>query len=242
MPPKKATAAKPAKTAAAAPHASYKDMIKEAILALKERNGSSRPSLKKYLKANHKNLASSDAVFDTQFNKAIKSGVEKGDFAQPKGPSGTVKLAKKEAVAKPTAASTKEKKPAAKKATKATKPAGTKTAGRPKKTDTKTAATKAAPKKASTTKATKTKAAPTAKAAKANTSTKRVKKTPAMAPAIVEETKISAKTASGRITKGPAKTAGAVQKKKPAPKAKKAATPKKPKSTPKKTETPATAA
>lgn len=45
----------------------------------------SRPSLKKYLKANHKNLASSDAVFDTQFNKAIKSGVEKGDFAQPKG-------------------------------------------------------------------------------------------------------------------------------------------------------------
>ena len=30
------------------------------------------------------------------------------------GPSGTVKLAKKEAVAKPTAASTKEKKPAAK--------------------------------------------------------------------------------------------------------------------------------
>ena len=47
----------------------------------------SRPSLKKYLKANHKNLASSDAVFDTQFNKAIKSGVEKGDFAQPKGMS-----------------------------------------------------------------------------------------------------------------------------------------------------------
>ena len=47
----------------------------------------SRPSLKKYLKANHKNLASSDAVFDTQFNKAIKSGVEKGEFAQPKGTS-----------------------------------------------------------------------------------------------------------------------------------------------------------
>ena len=109
------------------------------------------------------------------------------------GPSGTVKLAKKVPVAKPAAASTKEKKPAAKvfcwptfsqgilvnssqKATKATKPAGTKTAGRPKKTDTKTA-TKAAPKKASTTKA---KAAPKAKAAKANTSTKRVKKTPAM--------------------------------------------------------------
>ena len=51
----------------------------------------SRPSLKKYLKANHKNLASSDAVFDTQFNKAIKSGVEKGDFAQPKGTSNLAK-------------------------------------------------------------------------------------------------------------------------------------------------------
>ena len=58
----------------------------------------------------------------------------------------------------------------------------------------------------------------------------------------MKEPKVSSKTASGRITKGPAKTAGAVQKKKPAPKAKKAATPKKPKATPKKTETPATAA
>ena len=62
------------------------------------------------------------------------------------------------------------------------------------------------------------------------------------APAIVKETTISIKTASGRITKGPAKTAGAVQKKKAAPKAKKAATPKKPKTTPKKAEAPATAA
>ena len=52
----------------------------------------SRPSLKKYLKANHKNLASSDAVFDTQFNKAIKSGVEKGDFAQPKGTSNLAQM------------------------------------------------------------------------------------------------------------------------------------------------------
>ena len=61
---------------------------------------------------------------------------------------------------------------------------------------------------------------------------------------MVEESKVSAKTASGRVTKGPAKTAGAVQKKKAAaPKAKKAATPKKPKTTtPKKTETPAAAA
>jgi histone H1/5 len=34
------------------------------------------------------------------FNKALKSGVEKGDFAQPKGASGPVKIAKKEAAEK----------------------------------------------------------------------------------------------------------------------------------------------
>lgn len=62
-------------------------------------------------------------------------------------------------------------------------------------------------------------------------------------PAIVKEPTISMKTASGRVSKGPAKTAGAVQKKKATPKAKKAATPKKPKATPKKAaEAPAAAA
>ncbi|OJJ61346.1 hypothetical protein ASPSYDRAFT_825188 [Aspergillus sydowii CBS 593.65] len=86
-------------------------MIKVAILNLKERNGSSRQSIKKYVQANNKLAPASQNAFDSQFNKAIKVGVEKGDFLQPKGPSGPVKLAKKEAAPKPAA------KPAAKKPT-----------------------------------------------------------------------------------------------------------------------------
>ena len=66
----------------------------------------SRQQIKKYVKANNKITTTSETQFDSLFNKALKSGVEKGDFLQPKGPSGPVKLAKKEA--KPA-----EKKPAA---------------------------------------------------------------------------------------------------------------------------------
>jgi linker histone H1 and H5 family len=48
----------------------------------------SRQAIKKYVKANNKGLTSAtDAQFDVMFNKALKSGVEKGDFTQPKGAS-----------------------------------------------------------------------------------------------------------------------------------------------------------
>lgn len=45
----------------------------------------SRAAIKKYVLANNKSLANSSAVFDAQFNKAIRSGVEKGEFHLPKG-------------------------------------------------------------------------------------------------------------------------------------------------------------
>ena len=48
----------------------------------------SRQAIKKYVKANNKGLTTAtDAQFDVMFNKALKSGVEKGDFTQPKGTS-----------------------------------------------------------------------------------------------------------------------------------------------------------
>ncbi|POS84859.1 hypothetical protein EPUL_002367, partial [Erysiphe pulchra] len=81
-----------------ADHVSYQDMIIDGIVTLKERNGSriySRVALKKYIKANHKNIVDGK-MFDSLFNRALKSGVEKGIFAQPKGASGGTKLAKKE--------------------------------------------------------------------------------------------------------------------------------------------------
>ncbi len=45
----------------------------------------SRQALKKYILANHKNLTTTPAQFDQQFNKALRTGVDKGDFHQPKG-------------------------------------------------------------------------------------------------------------------------------------------------------------
>ncbi|KAJ5154157.1 Winged helix-turn-helix transcription repressor DNA-binding [Penicillium coprophilum] len=192
MPPKKVTSA--SKKAPPA-HTSYRDMIKDAIISLKERNGSSRQAIKKYVQANNKINVTSQSVFDSQFNKAIKAGVEKNEFTQPKGPSGPLKLAKKDApvkaAPKPAAAKPATKpsaKPAAKPA--AAKPAAKKAA--PKKAAPKTAAKTAAPKKTAAKKATATK--PKANSGKA-------RKTAVTAPAVVEQPKVLGKTKSGRITK-----------------------------------------
>merc|ERR1739838_1103408 len=110
------------KKAAAPAHASYQDMIKEAILALKERNGSSRQAIKKYVHANNKLDGISDKAFTTQLNRAIASGSEKGVFSRPKGPSGPVKLAQPSSkTAAPAAKSTTKKTTTAKKAAPAKK-------------------------------------------------------------------------------------------------------------------------
>jgi len=123
--------------------------------------------LKKYVKANNAHLKDvQDSMFDSLFNRALKNGVDKGVFEQPKGPSGGTKLAKPAAAAAKKDATKKEaapkkegeeKKPAAKKATTAKKPAAKKAAPKKeaaKKEDTKKAAPKkAAPKKAAPKKA-----------------------------------------------------------------------------------------
>ena len=44
----------------------------------------SRQALKKYVKANN-DIKAQDAMFDSLFNRALKTGVDKGVFAQPKG-------------------------------------------------------------------------------------------------------------------------------------------------------------
>ncbi|PNS16144.1 Histone H1 [Sphaceloma murrayae] len=218
MAPKAASkASAPKKTASAAAHPTYQDMIKEAVIQLKERNGSSRQTLKKYVMANNSLGNISDGVYTARFNQALAKGSETGVFVRPKGASGPVKLGKATG-AKPAKASSP---PAAKE----TKP----------KTATKAKTTKAAPKKAAAapTKKTATKAAPKKAAAKANTGKSR-KTAPAApaAPAVGEEkSTVLSKTKSGRVSK----TTKAPAPKKAAP-AKKAA-PKKAttkKSTPKK--------
>ncbi|KAB8068417.1 linker histone H1 and H5 family-domain-containing protein [Aspergillus leporis] len=194
MPPKKASTAAAKKTGST--HASYRDMIKDAILNLKERNGSSRQSIKKYVQANNKIASASTNAFDSQFNKAIKAGVEKGEFTQPKGPSGPVKLAKKEAAPKP----------AAKKST---------TAAKPKKATATTTKKTEKAEKAEKPKAVTKKAATTTKKAvgrpKANTAKPR--KASTTAPAVVDQPKVIGKTKSGRVTKTTAKPAEKATKK-----------------------------
>ncbi|KAG2192960.1 hypothetical protein INT47_005686 [Mucor saturninus] len=75
-------------------HATYQQMISGAISSLKERNGSSRPAIKKYILANYG--LTGGTHFDAQISAAIRRGVEKGIFAIPKGISGTIKLVKPE--------------------------------------------------------------------------------------------------------------------------------------------------
>merc|ERR1712000_638025 len=129
------------KAAPKATHPTYQDMITDAIVTLKERNGSSRQSLKKYVKQNNPSITATDNMFDALFNRALKAGVDKGVFEQPKGPSGGTKLAKK----KP-ATEKKPAAPAAKKetATKAKAPAKATKAAAPKKAAPKKAAAKPA--------------------------------------------------------------------------------------------------
>ncbi|KAF7198160.1 Histone H1, partial [Pseudocercospora fuligena] len=85
MPPKKAsTGTKTAAPKAAATHSSYLDMIKEAVISLKERSGSSRQAIKKYVLANNNLAGVSDNAFTVQFNKALQKGSDNGTFLRPK--------------------------------------------------------------------------------------------------------------------------------------------------------------
>ena len=82
---KKKTVRKPKASAklSSASKLSYADMIKAAVVALKDRSGSSRQAIKKFIHANYKALGTNS---DAQINSAIKRGVTTGFFMQPKGP------------------------------------------------------------------------------------------------------------------------------------------------------------
>ena len=130
-----------------ADHPPYIEMIKAAITALKDRGGSSRQAIEKYIKANYK---VGDSV-GTHLKMALKRGTSSGILLHTKGvgASGSFKLVKKEKepkkkpAAKPKKPAAKPKKPAAKKVAK--KPAAKKPAKKP--AAKKTAAKKPAAKK-----------------------------------------------------------------------------------------------
>ena len=164
-PAKKAEKAKkPAKKPA--DHPKYSEMIAAAIAALKERTGSSRQAIVKYIAANYKVGENAG----THVKLALKRGVASGALKQVKGAgaSGSFKnvekaapkKAKKPAAKKPAAkkATPKKKKPAAKKPAakkatpkKAKKPAAKKATPKKKKPAAKKAAKKPAAKKSKAT-------------------------------------------------------------------------------------------
>merc|ERR1712078_799548 len=138
-------AAAPKKAKAPAAHPKYSVMIAAAITALKDRTGSSRQAILKYICANYKVDAAKAAV---QIRLALKRGVAKGALkmarASGKG-AGSYKVVK---VEKPKKVK-KAKKPKAKKPKKAAKkPAAKKAAKKPKKAAKKPAAKKPAKKAA----------------------------------------------------------------------------------------------
>lgn len=169
--PAKKVAAKPKKVAV---HPTYSEMVCTAVGTLKERGGSSRQALLKYIMANFKVGTDASAV-NTHLKVALRNGVKKGSLKQSKGTgaAGSFKLGeqpKPKKVVKPKVKKvTKPKtaKPKAKKPVKSTT-AKTKTA-KPKKTPTKKAGADK-PKKA-----TKPKAAPTKKPKAAKSTPKKTK-------------------------------------------------------------------
>ncbi|XP_031555760.1 histone H1.0-like [Actinia tenebrosa] len=178
-----------------AEHPKYTDMVKAAISALKERNGSSRQAIEKYIKGNYK-IGDNCGI---HLKLALKRMSEKGTLVHTKGvgASGSFKLNKavkeekpKKKPAKKPAAKKAAKKPAAKKAKKPKSPAK-KAAKSPKKAK-KAAAEK--PKKAAAEKPKKAAKKPAAKA-------KPAKKPAAKKPA----KKTAKKPAAKKAAKSPKK-------------------------------------
>ena len=104
--PKKVVPKKKAAPKKVADHPKYSEMIKAAIAALKERNGSSRQAILKYIKANYKVGESAS----THIKLALKRAVVGGDLLQTKGTgaSGSFKLAKVVKSKKPAAKSQRQ--------------------------------------------------------------------------------------------------------------------------------------
>merc|ERR1711973_409214 len=141
-------------------HGTYASMIAAAITALKDKKGSSRQAIVKYIMANN-NLGGADAkAVNTRTKVALKNGLKAGVLKNAKGTgvTGSFKLVKVEKPKK--AKKPKAKKPAAKKKTAAKK------AKSPKKAAKKTAAKKPAksPKKAAAKRPAKKAAKPAKKA------------------------------------------------------------------------------
>ncbi|XP_052102388.1 histone H1-delta-like [Mytilus californianus] len=141
---KKSTPASKKKKSKQAPsdHPHYRDMIRDALTSLKERGGSSRQAILKYIIGNYK-ISVEEKTANNHLKMALRAGVKNGTLTQSKGQgaSGSFRLGevktkksktsskKKETVSSPKkkvkkpASPKKAKKPAPAKKTKKSKPA-----------------------------------------------------------------------------------------------------------------------
>jgi histone H1/5 len=130
--PKKKAAGKTSAVKKPADHPKYSEMVKQALASLKERGGSSRQAVLKYIMKNFK-VGSDENVVNTHLKMALRAGVKNSSLKQSKGSgaAGSFRLGE-EAKKKPVAAkakTVKAKKP--KSPAKAKKPAKAKTAKSP---------------------------------------------------------------------------------------------------------------
>ena len=129
-----------------AAHPTYIEMISAAIVSLKERSGSSRQAIAKYIKANYTVNDSADVHIKAALKRAVTAGILKQ--VKGTGASGSFKVAEKpKPKAKKPAAKKTPKKPAAKKTPKKKAPAKKTTTSAKKKKPVKKAAKKPAAKK-----------------------------------------------------------------------------------------------
>ena len=139
-------------------HPKYSEMIKQAVSALKERGGSSRQAVLKYIVKNF-NVGKDEKVVNSHLKMALRAGVKNGSLKQAKGTgaAGSFRLGdaakkadkpkKKPAAKKPKAKKAVKKPKADKKTAKPKKAAAKKPAKSPKKAAKKPAAKKPAAKK-----------------------------------------------------------------------------------------------
>ena len=80
----KPAAKKVAKPKKASTHPKYSEMVAKAISVLKERGGSSRQAILKYILANY-NVGSNPAAVNAHLKLSLRSGVKKGALKQSKG-------------------------------------------------------------------------------------------------------------------------------------------------------------
>jgi histone H1/5 len=203
--PKKKMAMNKGATKKPADHPKYSEMVHQALGSLKERGGSSRQAILKYLVKNFK-LGTDEATVNTHLKMALRAGVKNASLKQSKGSgaSGSFRLGE-EAKKKPKAA----KKAKAAKKVKKPKAAGTKS---PKKMAKKTASAKPkAAKKAKADKPKKAVAAPKKAASAAKPANKAVAAKKAKPAKVAKPKKSPAKKAKSAAPK-PKKPAAAAKK------------------------------